>query len=151
MNLKPHQGVDDIKFGSSMGIVARSLGAPGNKNRREFKDESCDEVWEYPRLGLSLTFSSDDDWLLGTITVESEEADLEGCRLIGLEEQVFLLTARQAGIAPIELDDDFEELGSRDYVCRKLDISFWVSEGILTSITLFPKYDESGEIPIWPK
>lgn len=111
----------------------------------------CDENWEYPELGLILSFLSDDDWLLGSITVESEEAELSGCVLIGMEEQIFLATAENAGIAPIELDDDFTELGCRDYVCDELDLSFWVSEGELVSITIFPQYDEAGEKPIWPK
>lgn len=107
-------------------------------------------MWEYYEIGVQLTFCSDDNWLLGTITVESEDAELMGRHFIGMDENEFLKKTGDVGIET-ELEDDFTELGSKDYWCEALDLSFWIQDGKMTSIAIFPKYDESGEIPLWPK
>jgi len=48
------------------------------------------------------------------------------------------------------LDEDFEENG-KCYVYTNKEITFWVSDGIVDSLTIFPEYNSTGEIPIWPK
>ena len=150
VKIKPLIGIDGLTLGIKMSDVLNILGEPDHRKFWDFEDGSCDKTWEYSKLGLELTFSSDDKWLLGNITVESENAELEGYQLIGLDEQEFLKRLQQTDIGPIQLDDDFVELGSRDYVCDRLSLSFWVNDGKLESITIFPEYDENGIVPLWP-
>ena len=149
--IKPHKGIEGLPLGIERSEVIDILGKPEDRSKMGFPDGSYDEDWEYLQLHLQLTFSSDDNWLLGVITVESEKAELAGHHLIGLDEMAFLKTLRQANIGPAVLDDDFKDLGSKDYVCGKLGLSFWVQDGIVTSITIFPKYDKSGNVPLWPE
>lgn len=125
------------------------LGEPDERSFADYEDNSSTETWEYLEIGLDLTFYSE-DWLLGSITAKSKNTEFAGKYLIGMEEKEFLINAKEVGLE-IELEDDFTELGSKDYVCQKLDLSFWIHDGELTSITIFPQYDESGIVPIWPE
>jgi len=148
--IKPHVGLEGLILGTDRATVIEILGEPYERSVRTFeRDKSSDELWEYLQIGLNLTFSSVDNWLLGAITVESAEAELEGLRLVGLSEEEFLTTSQRTGV-DLELEDDFTELGSKDYVCDRLGLSFWISDGEVSSITIFPKYDKTGNIPLWP-
>lgn len=42
---------------------------------------------------------------------------------------------------------NFSESG-KNYIYPEKEISFWVSDGLVVNLTLFPKYDETGNIPI---
>ena len=148
--IKPFVGIEGLSLGTTKSEVVDILGVPDESSVREFKDESFDENWEYFELGLELTFSSDDNWLLGTIGVTSELAELAGHHIIGLNENKLLETLEQIGIMPTVLEDDLTDLGSRDYACDKYGLSFWVQNGIVTSIAIFPDHGESGDIPLWP-
>ncbi len=150
--IKPLIGIDGLSLGVTKSEARNILGDPDKCSMKEYKyDKSRDEGWEYFQLGLELTFSSDDDWLLGTIGVTSEEATLAGHHLVGLDEKKLLKILDQIDIGPIVLESDFTELGSRDYVCDKYGLSFWVQDGVVTTITIIPDYDESGTVPLWPK
>ena len=149
--IEPLIGINGLQLGKDMSDVVDIIGEPDERSSRQFPDESEDKTWEYSNIGLSLTFSSDDDWKLGVITVEAADAELSGHCFIGLEEKVFLDQIEEARITPTVLDDDFRELGSKDYKCDRLGLSFWIQDGKVSSITIFPKYDESGEVPLWPE
>ena len=149
--IKPLIGIDGLSLGSKMTDVLKILGEPDNRTINRFgKDKSWDAGWDYLNHGLKLTFSSDDNWLLGSITTDSADAELAGYYFIGLDEKVFLKAVKAADIPPVILDDDFKELGSRNYSCDELGLSFWVQDGTVSNITIFPEYDESGNIPLWP-
>ena len=132
-------GIEGLALGVSKSDVIDILGEPDYRSSEKFIDDHPDELWDYLKLELTLTFYSDHNGLLGNITVESSNAELAGYRLIGLDEKKFLVTPKQAGIEPTVLEDDFTELGSRDYVCDRLGLSFWVQDGKVDSITIFPE------------
>lgn len=147
----PHVGINGLSLGIEKSAALNILGEPDGRSFRTYEEDgSSEEMWEYSKIGMDLTFSSDDNWLLGSISVESKDADLIGECFIGMGENEFLKKTREVGI-DIEMEDDFAELGSKDYRCDKLDLSFWIQDGKLTSISIFPKYDESGNIPLWPE
>jgi len=148
--IKPLTGIEGLSLGISKSDVIKILGEPDHRSTENLIDDSPDELWDYFKLGLELSFYSDHNALLGNITIESPHAELAGYHLIGLDEKELLETLKKAGIEPIVLEDDFEELGSRYYVCDRLGLSFWVQDGKVDSITIFPEYDESNEIPMWP-
>ncbi len=68
--------------------------------------------------------------------------------LIGLHEKDFLKKALELGHGIPMIDDDWEEY--KDYEIDSLGLSFWVSDGIVENVAIFPKYNESGNMPIWP-
>ncbi len=149
--IKPLIGIDSIHLGMQRNVVETVLGVPDLFEQKAYdEDDSTEVILEYTSFGIELTFSSTDNYLLGTITIKSEEAELNGHKIIGLRENEFLNLLSHINIGPIKLEDDFIDLDSRDYTCDSLSMSFWVHNGILTSITLYPKYDDTGNTPIWP-
>ena len=150
IKILPLIGIDGLPLGVEMPDVVGAIGEPDTRSKEEFIDENPDEVWEFYELGFALTFFSDDNWLLGTICVETEDAELAGRCFIGLTEKEFLDNVKQTDIAPVELDDNFENLGSKNYVSEKKRLSFWVQDGKIVSITIFPEYEKSSDAFMWP-
>lgn len=150
MVIKPLVGVDDLLLGSDRDAVVQSLGTPDRVRSKTWPDKSDSEHWEYDRLAVDVTFASNDDYRLGTIAVRNERAELNGLCLIGLKQEDFLGRIKSAGI-DVALEDSFDDIDARDYVCDRLSLSFWFWHGILDSITLMPEYDDSGNVPIWPR
>ena len=146
MEIKPKIGIDCIKFGMTMEEVRSLWGQPNSidyfipiKERPE--DRSVN--WEYD-FGVELSFDCDDEFLLGSITTRAKKTSLNGIEIIG-----DTLGAMKRSYPKVVLDDDFEENG-QDFVLAELELSFWIIDDIVDSITIFPAYDERGNIPIWP-
>ncbi|MEH6535947.1 MAG: hypothetical protein V7719_06115 [Psychroserpens sp.] len=145
----PYFGFDKIKLGLTLGQIELLLGKPSEKDRETYSDNSIDMIFKYHNLGVDLTFSSDDDFRLGTITFYSNGFSLKGKKLIGLKEKEFV-TKSNLIFSDIELDDDFKELNSKDYTSNSNGVSFWIDSGIVESISIFPDYQDDDETPIWP-
>lgn len=149
--IQPGVGVGPLVLGMTQAEVREVLGEPEKTETDNDSDDKTRTIsWEYRDGDLEADFCSDDDDRLGTITIADPLATLMGAALIGLEEDEFLETASKAGIGPIELDEEFEEIDARDFVWEDKNISFWVSDGVLENMTVMPMYDESGEKPQWP-
>ena len=144
MNIIPLVGIDDIILGSTKEEIANLLGEPDAKEQDEWPDDTLSETWSYQDMGLELNFDSEDGYRLTTITTTSSGASLEGINPIGLEEKKFVEL-----LPLVKLDDDFEENG-KGYIYPEKEISFWVLDGVVVNLTLFPEYDKTGNIPIWP-
>ena len=97
---------------------------------------------------LDLTFSAEYKFKLSTITAHSPDSELFGFKLIGMEEETFLKIAGGLGYGVPEIGDDWEEY--KDYFLDSIGLSFWISDGIVENITIYPEYDESGNTIIWP-
>ena len=145
----PYVGFDQIKLGQTLGRVELILGKATDRNKEIFSDKSISVTLKYPNLGIDLDFSSDDDFRLGTMTFYSKEFTLNGMSLIGLNEIEFIMKLKKV-FPDLELDDDFKELNSKDYTSNSNGISFWIENGIVESISIFPQYKDDDETPIWP-
>jgi hypothetical protein len=147
----PHVGFGLIKFGMTKDEVAAKLGKPSDVYE-EVIDGTTEVVIDYEDVGIDLSFSSADNYRLGTISYYEEDTLFLGEEFIGLTEEELIENAKEAGITDLELEDDFEELESKDYYSDEYGISFWVQDGIVDSITAFPAYDpEDEECVLWPK
>ncbi|WP_417612065.1 hypothetical protein [Owenweeksia hongkongensis] len=151
MEIKPHVGFKDIKFGLSKSQIIEFLGEPDSEDTSNFEDGSSDIAMVYNELGVTLVFSSEDDFKLSSVTFYTSDATLMGEQFIGKSEEFLLETAKEKGIDDLFLDDDFEELEAKDYASEKLGLAFWVQQGVLDSITIFPEYDAQGEEILWPE
>lgn len=147
--IHPALGFGALRLGSTQADVRALLGEPATFERTDYGDGIDTHDWRYPEHGISLSFSADDDLRLGAIAVESKLATLNGERLIGLSESE-LLASDFGGLGPPRLDDDFADLGCRDYLWDAVNTSCWLVDGFVTSVTIMPRYDESGEVPQWP-
>jgi len=149
MKIIPHIGFGIIKFGMSMKDVTKVLGKQYTEEIEPQPDGGAVHTLVYMDLMYSLTFTSEDDYKLGSITFYAEDTSVFGLQLIGLEEEEFLATVATQ-ISDIELDDDFVEEDERDYVSDEHDISFWLQDGVVFSITVLPKYKDDGVTVLWP-
>jgi hypothetical protein len=57
--------------------------------------------------------------------------------------------AREADIHDLELTDDFAESG-RCYQSEQHGLMLWVAKDKVVNLTIFPRFDDSGEEPQWP-
>lgn len=121
------------------------FGDPEERELDKWSDDSDSETWRFQCKGIELRFDSDDQYLLSTITIENKNAILFGKSPIGKSEEELLEC-----YPDVVLDEDFEEAG-KDYIIHEEEVSFWVSEGKVINITLFPQFDESGTTIIWPR
>lgn len=144
MLIKPLIGIDNIILGSSKEFVFELLGQPASTNSDEWPDGTISESWLYPASGLTLNFDSDDNYRLSTISSNSKESELEGLKVIGLN--INTVIKKHPSII---LDEDLTG-GVKDYVYPEKEISFWVVNDIIENITLFPEYDKSNDLPVWP-
>jgi hypothetical protein len=123
----PYVGFDKIKLGQTLGQIELLLGKATKKNRETYSD----------------------DFRLGTMTFYSKEFVINGINLIGLNESTFIMKSKLI-FPDLELDDDFKELNSKDYVSNSSGIFFWLDNGIVESISIFPDHQDDDETPIWP-
>ena len=138
MNILPKIGIDNVKLGMNKTQVKEVLDEPAR-----IENESNGEFWHYEQ-GLELSFKKEDLHLLGLITVTNNSARLNSECIIGLSEPELL-----ERFPFFSLDDDFGENG-KDYISAEDELSVWVSNGIVINLTIFPAYEKTGEIPLWP-
>ena len=140
MIIKLHKGYGDIVFGSSRSTIIEQLGEPNERTNEAYADAIDVEYFEYSFPNLSLGFSSDDGDRLGTITVRDEGALLIGRKVIGRAiEEVFRENHK------LVLDDDFEEFG-KNYIDESNDLSFWVNDGKVTNVAMFPGWIDKNSL-----
>jgi len=149
MKIIPHIGFGIIKFGMHKDEVIKVLGKQYTEEIEPQQDGGTVHTLVYMDLMYSLTFTSEDDFRLGSITFYAEDTSIMGLQLIGLEEEEFLATIATQ-IDDIELDDDFDEEDEKDYVSDQFDVSFWLQDGVVFSITALPKYKDDGITAVWP-
>ena len=150
MKIEPFTSVGAVYLGSTINDVIDILGEPSSVEEEDFGDGKITKTLEYDSLNIEMSFDEDDNFLLSRITIRSSDATLWGKKIIGLNEKRLLTEVEQiSGEIPI-LEDDFEVNG-KDYTLDKWGLSFWVSDGKVTNVTVFPKFDPSGNNPIWPK
>lgn len=146
LEILPYIGVGPIKFGMTMERVRDLWGQPDCiEHFRALQERPQDRSveWIY-KSGVQLSFDSDDHFLLGAITIDSHGALLNGVPVVGADIQDI-----EKHFPELRLDDDFEENG-RDYAIDNSGVSIWVIDYLVSSVTLFPQYDKSGNNPIWP-
>jgi hypothetical protein len=138
MNIFPKVGVDNIKLGMNQNDVQAILGAPASIEKIEEE-----EIWEF-ESGLELSFQAEDSYRLSSITVMAESALLDSKPIIGITE------SELESIFPgFHLDEDFKKDG-KSYYADDLQIMAWVFDKEVFNVVIFPEYDESSELPIWP-
>ena len=148
MEAIPKVGAGPIRFGMTRGMVRALLGKPDEREREVDSEGDEDERWTYHQHELEVTFQSNEDWRVGSLTLEAPE--INGVDPVGMFEEEALEALRRAGVPSLILDDGLDEIGMRDYACPELDMYLWLEDGVVTSVSLFCEYDESDTHPAWP-
>lgn len=147
-DIQPGVGLGQLLLGASEAQVRSLLGEPTSIGHEDFGDGVLQHEWEYAYHGLSLSFSADDGFRLGTITTRYEWASLRGLRVIGLTEADVVAGAFGGLGAPTETDD-CGEFGTY-YGWDPQGLSCWVQDAAVVNVCIMPLYDEDGDTPLWP-
>lgn len=147
IEIQPFVGFGQIQFGQTIEQVKSLLGEPTNSTREKHEDGTDDISLLYGKQGVELSFMSEDDFRLGLITCYAPTYTLDGTAYTGLSEEDFKKTA---SFDDLKQDDEFAEPDTKDYTVESKGLSFWIQDGFVESITLFPEYSEDGEEIVWP-
>lgn len=144
----PGVGLGQLILGSSKDEVTELLGKPSHEEVLDYGDGVPIHMWEFEDEELSVTFAQDDGFRLGSITTGHDATTLFDLPIIAISEADLLKTKFGSMAAP-ELEEDGDEAG-KYYGWDDENLSCWVADGFVISISIMPLYDPSGEIPVWP-
>lgn len=147
----PFTGFDKIKLGQNREQVEKLLGSPSEKFEEIYPDGSWAYIYSYPHFGVDCTFDSEEDFLLSSIAFFKSEFTYNKIEFIGLKERNLHLLAVKAGINDLKQEADFNLINSKDFFSESTGLSFWVTNGKVDSITVFPQYSKEHNSVIWPK
>ncbi len=146
---KPFYGVDPFVLGRRREQIQAVAGAPDAISAASYLDDVAQESWRYQNAGVELDFLADEDWRLASITIESPDISINGTCFVGLAALQLIEAAAAAGIADLVQTADFDGDGT-SYESDDFGLMIWVANGVVVNLTLFPKYDEVGDKPVWP-
>lgn len=106
IQIKPLTGLGELFLGMTRNETKKLLGAPDSEELENWPDKTQTDTWKYDTSTLELTFSSEDDFRLTSITTSSKKNTLDKTHPIGLSENDLIKQ-----FPKIVLDDDFEEFG----------------------------------------
>lgn len=144
----PHHGIPPFILGMTRSQVLVAAGKPDKVEMNDW-GAGASETWSYDSRQVMVTFDGDEDWRMNSIIIEGSANTINGSSLIGCEADALALLAADAGIPDVEQTDDFEENG-RCHASELFDLQFWEVEGKIVNVTLFPLYEEGGNVAHWP-
>jgi hypothetical protein len=145
----PYHGVGPFVLGSSRQAVTLAVGRPDSVETTEVAG-NLHEEWHFDQLHIKLSFAADDDWKLFGIGVYGSNAVLNRIRFISQPTAHLVALCEAAQIWDMRQEEDFGEFGIC-YFSESLGVMLWAVDGYVTTLNIFPKYDEAGNVPCFPK
>ena len=145
LTIAPGEVVGQLQFGQTREEIGELIGQPDRSDRVKTEGDEWIE-WHYERLGLSLYFDRDADFGLVTVDVTSPEAEIEGFKPIGIDEDTVLEVL--SGMGEVVLEDELPRHGRRVYELVDTEVWFWFKDGLCDSIQVSAFLDEEGDY-IW--
>lgn len=153
VEILPGIGLGKLKFGMSRDEVEAILGKPNHQEVTHYGEDEEDksDAWEYHPLRLDLSFEEAEDWKLMIISVSSEDYQLKGSSLIGLDMDELLEELDILGIKDLEIEDmSSEEHPSQKLISSEdLALNFWLHQDVLEEIQWGPQFLDDETIK-WP-
>jgi len=154
-NIKPGIGLGKLKFGMAQDEVKDIIGLPNEieiyQHLPNSKENEISENWHFKDLELSISFSSDDDWRMDTISINSKYYSLWGSIEIGQTmsqvEEILKGLKKDNYIC-----EDWSNLESPDHKLFEFDddyFNLWFDNGELSEIQWSPRFINEDEID-WP-
>ncbi|QXP78836.1 hypothetical protein [Winogradskyella sp. HaHa_3_26] len=152
--IKTGIGVGELKFGISKDDAKQILGEPDDCEKYSYSNTEKDltEIWYYKNLGLNISFDEDEDWRLGSITIESETYLFENSIFIGQDKNEILSKLKNLKIIDVEYEDmsTIENPTHELYSSDTLGINFWFDNNKLSEIQINPLFIDDETIK-WPE
>ena len=135
-------GLGEITFGSNKNSIKDKLGEP---NEIEVLDVPIDdkeislEQWHYDELELSASFDLEQDEILDTLAVSSDEYTINGVSLIGKNIDEINQLLNTLNLGSFEKDEISDEDGnSIIYSFLDSNMNFWFEDNELSEIQWGP-------------
>ncbi len=145
----PYFGIAPFVLGMTRELVRAAAGKPENVETTTDDEGAAVETWFYDGGQIELEFDTAADAKLESITAWSSETTVNGAALIGCELKDLPALARAADIHDLELTDDFADSG-QCWQSEQHGLMLWAAKGKIVNLTIFPRFDDSGEEPQWP-
>ena len=144
--LQPLVGFGSIRFGMTLPEVETAFGPLENHGYDEYGDLEVSD----PEGRFTLTFSSDAGFRLDGMRLEHPCFVLCGDVRVGLTREELQQRMKAHAGADFVLGDRYGMVAAESYEADSFGASFWVADGRLVHVTLFPAYDDTGNHPQWP-
>jgi len=147
MDIKPKIGVAEVYFGQTMAEVRAIWGDPESIDTffpLEENPEDRNVDW-YFSPGIELSFDSEDNFRLTSITCESNICVYNKLPIIGIS-----VSELKLRFPSVKLNDEFY-FAIDEYRHPESEMSLWVQNGVVTAVTIYPKYTKDGKEIVWPK
>ena len=152
--IKTGVGLGILKFGMERNEVKKLLGEPTEIEKYSYtdSDEDLTESWHYDELELSVSFDEDLDWKLSTLAVSSDQYELNGKKIIGIDQISLISALNSMGIKNLEKEDALpgDDPDSAFLISDEHAITFWLEEGIVSEIQWGPLVVDDDAV-IWPE
>ena len=154
-NIEPGISLGNLKFGMTQNEVKEIIGLPNEIEIDQYlpnnEDSDFSENWYFEDLELSISFASEDDWRMDTISINSNYYSLWGSIEIGQ-------TMNQVEVILKRLNkdnyicEDWSTIESPDHKLLELNddyLNLWFDNRKLSEIQWGPKFINENEID-WP-
>ena len=145
----PHHGIPPFVLGMTRPEALAAAGSPDSLEQQSGGEVITSETWAYSSMQAEIKFEEKFDWRMSSITIEATSATVKGASLIGCRATELSFLAASAGIPDVRKTDDFAESG-KCHASDLFNLQFWEHDGRIVKITLFPHFEESGNVPRWP-
>ncbi|WP_232301163.1 outer membrane protein assembly factor BamE [Gilvimarinus agarilyticus] len=146
MEILPKIGISQIKLGMSMDQVRSVLGDPSNiETFIPIEDQPEDRTVDWFYGDTEYSFGSEGEFLLGSIQSSCPNLTLNNLPIIGISVKELKVRFPLA-----QLDDEFN-FYIDEYRHSELQLSFWVRDGAVYMVTVYPEYNKEGTEVIWPQ
>ena len=149
----PGRGLGSLEFGMHRQDVKNMLGIPNEIERYRYTTQLPDEteIWFYEDLNLDVSFSSDDEWKMDTISINSNFYNLWDSIYIGQNLSEAKLALVKKGISNFKYED-LSNPESPDHKLLEIDdkgLNLWFDDDKLNEIQWGPFFKNDNKID-WP-
>lgn len=145
--LIPFVGFGAVCFGMRLPEVEAVLGALETNTHPEFGDLDAEVTSE----SITLCFGADSDFRLDSMIFWNPRYRLMGDLYTGLRKEEFLSRLKAHVGEHMGPFNRYDDIDVDSLLVDSLGASFWIASGHLEHITLYPRYDASGNQPLWPE
>jgi len=147
IEIKIKEGLNELRFGLSMGGVKKILGNPDDTEIDE-EDENKTEIWYYWDHGITVFFDYAEEKRCTCLETENNEATLLGKPITEIKEADVKELFSQKGYTDFETED--EAWGERRLSINDAVVDIYFDNDEIVSVNWGVDYNDD-EKPVWPR
>ncbi len=149
LEIKPMQGLGELKFGASQEDVKKFLGEPDETETIDVEGEIHEVVvWSYFEQGHSIYFEKDLDNVCTNFETENEDALLFGKKVFELDQDAIIALMKENNFTRFEVEKD-DELDEVIVFFDEAHLQFVFEEDSLGLVSWAVAMGDEDEI-LWP-